>query len=97
MKMLETIVAAAIQVDGILVEGYAPYKVVLSVERPGRHHHVAWFLGTHGVDHPDQGFLTNTGRYVDRQEAYVIAKAAGQILVKTGSAHVPTLYSEDVW
>lgn len=95
--MTETVVAAAIRVDGITVEGYAPYKVVLSVPRPGRHHHVAWFLGTHAVEHHDQGFLTSTGRFVDRYEAYTIADAAGQILVKTGSTHVPALFSEDVW
>ena len=95
--MNEIIVAAAIRVDGILVEGYAPYKVVLSVPRPGRHHHVGWFLGTHGVEHHDQGFLTSSGRFVDRYEAYAIAEAAGQILVKTGSPRVPTLYSEDLW
>ena len=93
----EHIVSAAIRVPGIDVDGYKPYHVVLSVERPGRHHHVAWFLGSHGVDHPDQGFITNTGRFVDRKEGCIIARDAGQLegRTKTGGEH--TLYSEDLW
>ena len=93
--MTERIVSAAIRVDGILVEGYAPYKITLSVPAPGRHHHVAWFLATYGVDERDQGFLTSTGRFVDREEAVGIAVASGQRLRVTGSEG--TLYSEDLW
>ena len=94
----ETIVAAAIQVDGIEVEGYAPHKIVLLSERPGRHHHPSWFISTHAFDiekNSTQGFLTSTGRFVDRKEACVIARAAGQLIRKTGGDS--TLYSEDLW
>lgn len=42
-----------------------------------------------------QGFLTNLNRFVDRQEAWNIAKEANQIIKVSGS--VGTLYSEDLW
>ena len=42
-----------------------------------------------------QGFLTSAGRYVDRTEAAVIAKASGQPLLR--SPGVDFLTSEDVW
>lgn len=40
----------------------------------------------------EQGFLTNTNRFVDRQEAAKIAFAAGQI-----EKEIQTLYSEDLY
>lgn len=40
----------------------------------------------------DQGFLTSTGRYVDRHEGAKIALASGQIDKAT-----PHLFSEDLW
>ena len=50
---------------------------------PSRHHDVVEFLTSQGVQQgPDwqEGFLTNTGRFVDRKGAYPIAEAAGQIV-----------------
>lgn len=42
-----------------------------------------------------QGFLTNLNRFVDRQEAWNIAKEANQIIKVSGAEG--TLYSEDLW
>jgi len=44
----------------------------------------------------NQGFLTSTGRYVDRQEGYQIARAAGQLL-KPYTDDTRDLFSEDVY
>ncbi|MGV7078434.1 hypothetical protein ACWA5Z_06470 [Testudinibacter sp. P80/BLE/0925] len=44
-----------------------------------------------------QGFLTNTGRYVERKEAFDIASAAGQILKKTGGEDSKILFSGDIY
>lgn len=101
----KTIISAAIKLKGIVVEGYEPRDVILSVPSPGRHNHVLWWAHTHafdaiyGMTGKDQGFLTSTGRFVDREEAYEIAKAAGQLegRVKTGNQHDGVLYSEDLW
>jgi hypothetical protein len=45
--------------------------------------------------HENQGFLTSKGRYVNREEAWVIAEAARQILPH--ARHPGTLYSEDLY
>jgi hypothetical protein len=42
-----------------------------------------------------QAFVTNTGRFVSREEALAIAKAAGQYIRKTGNQH--HLFSEELW
>jgi len=52
---------------------------------------------TNGADctgESEQGFVTNKGRFVDRQEAMVIARAAGQVISDITS---DTLYSEDLY
>ena len=42
----------------------------------------------------EQGFVTNKGRFVDRQEAMLIARAADQVISDTQSDQ---LYSEDLY
>lgn len=75
----------------------------ISLPPPARHHTILNFMATTmGIDtkqvHPvNQGFLTSTGRFVNRSEAYYIAWNQKQILSKTGNKDVPTLYSEDLW
>lgn len=43
----------------------------------------------------EQGFLTNTNRFVDRKEGWSIAKNADQIIAVSGGEG--TLYSEDLY
>jgi hypothetical protein len=74
---------------------------LFSLPRPARHNHII----DHIIDtNPavkrvgygyKQGFITSTGRFVDRAEGYVLARLAGQIVKKHGAANV--LYSEDMW
>jgi hypothetical protein len=45
----------------------------------------------------DQGFLTNYGRFVDRYEAFEIAKEMDQIIKKSGNPNDIRLYSEDLY
>lgn len=45
-----------------------------------------------------EGFLTSQGRFVDRSEAYDLAKAAGQIIYRDDVTPTPgALYTEDLW
>lgn len=45
-----------------------------------------------------QGFVTSDGKFVDRAEAYKIAKNANQIIYPPGGTPTPgTLYTEDLW
>lgn len=81
----ETIVCVAVEfADGIV-----------SLPPPYRHHHVIQrHHSTTGISGSGlrQGFLTNTGRFVDRTEAAKIAHTAGQI-----AEPKPWLFSEDLW
>lgn len=87
--MSERIAAAAIKV----------HEAVISVPRPGRHHTVFRALADAGirwqVGTETQGFVTSDGRFVDRDEGFQIANAAGQIVQKHGPA--THLFSEDMW
>jgi len=72
--------------------------IVVFVERPGKHHTIIHELAYLGLKTPinteDDGFLTSTGRFVDRIEAAKIALNAGQI---EKLSVPPNLYSEDLW
>ncbi len=85
---METIEKAAIQFeDGIVV----------MVDRPGRHHNIIHALAKLGMDTPiggEHGFVTSTGRFVDRIEAAQIALDAKQI---EKLSWPPNLYTEDLW
>lgn len=86
----ERIAAAAMSWKGL----------IFTLPPPARHHTLCIAMNGAGLPqeshHPhNQGFLTNRGRWVDRQEGVKIATAAGQIIKKTGPAY--ELFSEDVW
>lgn len=60
-----------------------------------RHNNILW-QGTHVSRNPHhQGFLTSTGRFVDRKLAATIAKNAGQIENLQFSS--TELFSEDLY
>lgn len=80
--------------------------MIYVVEAPKRHHHILHAMihngrvsGQESGPGPllslESGFLTSEGLYVDREEAWKIAEAAGQIIRISGSRG--TLYSEDLW
>lgn len=76
--------------------------ITCSLPRPNRHHHIIRALAAMGVDHPTpassvQGFVTDSGRFVDRREAGRIADATGQAKRTVGSRVGGDLYSEDLW
>jgi hypothetical protein len=85
----EKIVAAAVQTNGGLI---------ISMPPPARHHTILqehsklsnWVFGSN-----KQGFLTNLGRYVGREEALKIALDAKQIEAPKFQPH--HLFSEDLW
>ncbi len=95
--MNERITAAAIRFNG----------VVLSLPPPARHHHCIRAATHVGYDdwrpEHEQGFETDTGRFVDRREAMLIARAQGQLIPRAGGymqgeiSNGDVLFSEDVW
>lgn len=86
----ERIVAAAVY-----------HGATISLPPPARHHTILQsMLLVMGFEdalvHPEkQGFLTSTGRFVNRVEGYYIAHRAKQLIANT--AGQPELYSEDLW
>jgi hypothetical protein len=90
MSEKERIVAAAIRANG----------VVFSEIPPARHHTILHAIDSLGLNPIEigapnnQGFITSTGRFVQRRQAAGIAVEAGQIDAPKWGAE---LYSEDLW
>lgn len=70
---------------------------VYQLPPPARHHDVAAHMRSLGLNTLDveQGFVTESGQFVDRKVACLAAQVAGQIKVKVGNAE--ELYTEDLW
>lgn len=89
----ETIAAAAVR-DGA--------GKVWWLHRPCRHSHVLHAIWqAYGDERPReerevQGFMTSSGRFVDRQEAMRVAVAACQTFREV-PRYDDTLFSEDMW
>lgn len=86
---METIVAAALQYNG----------VTISLSIPARHCHVMWsatFLTQMQIASATQGFLTSEGRFVNRVEARHIANRAKQKIIEE-NPHEIEAFSEDFW
>jgi hypothetical protein len=85
------IVAAACSKDG----------VIFTIPAPARHHDIVHRMHLLGIvqDYTlEQGFLTDTGRFVRRKPAMIIAEKAGQLIrSKEGGYQGPELFSEDLW
>jgi hypothetical protein len=70
---------------------------IISLPSPARHHDILWGLvGIEGTI-PIQGFLTSTGRFVNRNEAIGVAWRAKQINSEKPSVKDHELFSEDLW
>lgn len=89
------IVAAAVQVCGLTI----------TLPPPNRHHNIIHTIAMHreawgkeAMKHSEMntGFITDTGEYVGREAAAIIALAVGQV---NGGMLIspPLLYSEDLW
>ena len=88
----ESIVAAAVF-----------HGCIFSLPAPARHHTIlnslSVVLGIESaqVHQANQGFLTSSGRFVNRTEAYYIAHRQNQILPSQSAKVIPELFSEDIW
>ena len=73
-------------------------------ERPFRHHNVFHMMyddfdvSSDMLENSEQGFLDNRGMFLNRKEAYILAKTNGQLLQrKAGQYDGNELFSEDLW
>lgn len=96
----EYILCAAIKRKEPRIVSRNPYwegtNDILNIELGYRHHDIMIRFNDELDKSLDaQGFYTSNGRFVSRETAYKIAKAAGQIRYITGGSG--TLYSEDLY
>ena len=71
---------------------------IKSLPRPYRHPDILLSINFEDAVGKVEGFLTDAGEFVNRKEAYKIAKAAGQILPQEDYEGRPNeLYTEDMW
>ena len=89
--------------DERVVAAAVYHGVVVSLPPPARHHTIMHFMSaamkidTATVAEVNQGFITSTGRFVNRTEAYYIAFKAGQLKHQQQPDSSPELFSEDLW
>ena len=79
------IIAAAIKL---------PSGNIVSLPKPSRHHDII-----NNLERPcafEQGFLTDAGTFVTREEAYIIARNEGQILFRCDGDE-GRLFSDNLW
>lgn len=100
MKEKEHILCAATWFDSSKEHSHQPKNITTGMVMCGhRHNSIFGQFGMsvkerqeNGIYEVEQGFLTNTNRFVDRTEAAKIAFAAGQIREEKSK-----LYSEDLY
>lgn len=93
--MSERIVAAAVRRMAPHQDGQSePMWMIYTIEAPARHHHILHRMEGDTFD-VEQGFISSTGRFVQRAEARRVAEANGQLLPTAITSH--HLFSEDVW
>jgi len=73
--------------------------VTYSLPRPNRHHNVIRMIKGGCYGPTNQGFLTDAGLYINRRDAFVLAKANGQLNRLSGDQYYQgdELFSEDLW
>ena len=95
--MGETIVAAALRIQLLAVSTSIENEpMIFSKPAPARHNHLVHEIAElldRVIEPNEQGFLTSTGRYVGRDEAWQIASVAGQIV----DTLCQPLFSESIW
>lgn len=73
-------------------------NITYGLPAPNRHHDVIRQIG--GIYGPhEEGFILEDGSFVNREQAYQIAKESGQLkrIISPTNYNGPELYSEDLW
>ena len=75
--------------------------ICICLPKPNRHHHcIQYAVKTLGLKPPigapalSQGFYTDTGAFLDRETAFIVAQESNQIINPDANKY---LFSEDLW
>lgn len=72
-------------------------RLIYTLPRPARHHAILHKMPyPRDMDHDIAGFITSTGEFVDRKEAWCIATEHNQIIRRCGGDG-DWLFSENLW
>jgi hypothetical protein len=97
----EHILCSAIHIENDTQYEYSPKNISTGLVLCGRRHSdcyaIAKLIYSDIPKKTTQGFLTNTNRYVERQEAYKIALAANQLRYGPSKDPDAILISEDLY
>lgn len=107
-EKVEYILCSAIHYEDSIKHQGQPKNITTGFVIVGRRHHncIAMLPIIFGsidnyekskVRREHQGFLTSFDRYVDRKEAYLIAKSQGQLLHNLHDENNLQLFSEDLY
>jgi hypothetical protein len=86
------VVCAAIKKNNVLITGPRHFDAVMHTTINQMIDGMADHLGD-----AKQGFVDQKGIFMDREEAFLVATAAGQIRQKTGNPNSKELFSEDLY
>lgn len=87
--------------ERIIAAALRTAEELFALSPPARHHDLLQALLRQGADRQmvaeaEQGFLTSAGRFVDRQTAWHLAEAAGQIRARLDGLS-GMLFTENLW
>ena len=71
--------------------------IIYSLPKPNRHHNIFAIMPPLDEDGDIEGFIDNNGKFLNRDEAYMVAINFGQINRRPGGYNGPKLFSEDLW
>jgi hypothetical protein len=85
----------------IIAAAIMKHHMIFTLPAPARHHAILHIMsGTFGIpqdSYTEQGFLTDTGNFVSRKAALIIAADAGQLEERVKTNPPYELFSEDLW
>lgn len=102
--MKEYIICSAVYIDDNKEYVHKPKNIKTGFVICGRRHHDCYYIlhlmmpnHEYKEERNNQGFLTNTNRFVDRKEAFQIARCASQLRLKGEWDKDSILTSEDLY
>ncbi len=91
----EIVICAAVEYNGKVWYGHRHHQALAAMKDTLSYDMSRKDMEAAGVDR-NQGFVTSMGRFVDREQAHIIAGEAGQITFNKYNENTK-LYSEDIY
>ena len=93
-RLQRRVVCSAIRKGDTLICGPRHFDQIMREQIDQMHYHNRLMAYAHDAE---QGFIDQWGKFMNREEAFEVATAAGQIRQKTGNPDSKELFSEDLY